>query len=62
MANQSLNIVPPTGTFLIDPSASKKEIMEAINYKTFVGIDFGTSTTVLASRILIQKTGPELAR
>ena len=36
------------GRWLMDPSADKKDIEKIIKNKTYVGIDFGTSTTVVS--------------
>ena len=37
-----------SGRWLMDPSADKKDIEKIIKDKTYVGIDFGTSTTVVS--------------
>ena len=39
---------PKGGAWVIDPAAHEKEIEQAVSKKTYVGIDFGTSTSVVS--------------
>lgn len=42
------DIGPQGGGWVIDPTAHGKEIEKAVSQKTYVGIDFGTSTSVVS--------------
>ncbi len=50
------DIGPQGGSWVIDPTANGKEIEQAVIKKTYVGIDFGTSTSVV-SVVLNERTG-----
>jgi len=43
-----IEVGPKGGGWVIDPVVHEKEIKEAVSQKTYVGIDFGTSTSVVS--------------
>ncbi|MDR2443865.1 MAG: Hsp70 family protein [Deltaproteobacteria bacterium] len=44
-------MVQPGSNFLIDPALDRDQIRELIAKKTYIGVDFGTSTTVVSAII-----------
>lgn len=53
--------VDKSSSWIVSPTSATSEVAEAIGQKTFVGIDFGTSTTVV-SVVMTENSGWRLAK